>query len=471
MPLKYRRIVYIIFILAFFIATPIILTYSMGYRYNFKKNKFEKTGILFINLNQKDANIYLNGELYKNKVKKFSLIPKFMAGKIEKNNEIMISLLPGEYDLKISKYGYWTWEKKFNVYPNITTFTPKIFLFKEVYPELMLEGEINHISLLDNNKFLYAIGESNTASGTMKTLLAFSPKLRTVNTIYSSMGDSLSEPKYSATGKKILERENGKYIIFDTVEHSNVIYLEKNTFDVGLKKFKWDDNDDSILYALGSENMLLYKIDLPGLKVIPINILKCDDYLVHKDSIYIIENSDKERKTNLKMIQGRKEKIISSLPYSDGFVFGGVAKDYLLLRNIKSKELYLINPLEFSQDKRVKSIIPKVEKFAWNKAQDKLLYINGFELFIYDLNENKNYLITRLSNNINNAEWFVDENYIIFNTDSNINIIESSIGDKNYIELISKIKINDFLIDSEGENLYFSGQIGKSKGLFHFALF
>ena len=48
MNLKHRRILYISFILIFIILVPITIFYAAGYRYNFKQNKIEKTGILYI---------------------------------------------------------------------------------------------------------------------------------------------------------------------------------------------------------------------------------------------------------------------------------------------------------------------------------------------------------------------------------------------------------------------------------------
>ena len=61
-----RRIVYLIFVSAFFIVTPLILMYTQGYRYNFAKSRVQKTGILIISSLPKKAEIYLNGKLLKN---------------------------------------------------------------------------------------------------------------------------------------------------------------------------------------------------------------------------------------------------------------------------------------------------------------------------------------------------------------------------------------------------------------------
>jgi len=60
MKLRYRRLIYSTFIFIFVILTPIIILYTSGYRYNFKKRTIEKTGILYLESKPKDALILIN---------------------------------------------------------------------------------------------------------------------------------------------------------------------------------------------------------------------------------------------------------------------------------------------------------------------------------------------------------------------------------------------------------------------------
>ena len=58
MTLQKRRILYSFFILLFFILAPILISYSLGYRYNLTKGIIEKTGVIFIKSFPKNASIY-----------------------------------------------------------------------------------------------------------------------------------------------------------------------------------------------------------------------------------------------------------------------------------------------------------------------------------------------------------------------------------------------------------------------------
>ena len=48
MNLRYRRMLYLAFIAVFLAAAPLIILYAAGYRYNFKRQKIEKTRIIYI---------------------------------------------------------------------------------------------------------------------------------------------------------------------------------------------------------------------------------------------------------------------------------------------------------------------------------------------------------------------------------------------------------------------------------------
>jgi PEGA domain len=105
-------------ILVFLILAPIVVLYTAGYRYNTKKMRVEKVGIIFVRSRPSGANIYLNGK------KRTETTPARLR-----------DLLPGDYDVKISKNGYSDWEKTLPVGSELTTFAESIALFKNSVPE------------------------------------------------------------------------------------------------------------------------------------------------------------------------------------------------------------------------------------------------------------------------------------------------------------------------------------------------
>ena len=65
MNIFWRRITYSIFFTIFFISSPLLILYSLGYRYNFTTNNIEKNGAFYIKSYPRNANIYIDNVLNK----------------------------------------------------------------------------------------------------------------------------------------------------------------------------------------------------------------------------------------------------------------------------------------------------------------------------------------------------------------------------------------------------------------------
>src|SRR3989344_8513986 len=59
---KARRWVMLSFLLFFLIVSPILILYSLGFKYNWQKNRLEKTGVFFIKSFPKNSEVYLDGQ-------------------------------------------------------------------------------------------------------------------------------------------------------------------------------------------------------------------------------------------------------------------------------------------------------------------------------------------------------------------------------------------------------------------------
>lgn len=90
----------------FLITAPTVILYSSGYRIDWNPPQNGKmivqTGGLFLKIEPKQVSIYLNGKLSKK--------TDFFFGSV-----LIENLIPKEYDIKISKEGYYSWEKKLTI--------------------------------------------------------------------------------------------------------------------------------------------------------------------------------------------------------------------------------------------------------------------------------------------------------------------------------------------------------------------
>lgn len=134
----FRRAIFILMVAIFFTAAPLIILYTMGYRYDFSRGIVRSTGALSIDIKPENAQVYINGDLIK------SQMPVRLK-----------NIVPGKYQIKIDAgEKYYSWEKEVDVKIMETVYVKEISLIQKNDPEIIKEADINTVSLSPNNKFL-----------------------------------------------------------------------------------------------------------------------------------------------------------------------------------------------------------------------------------------------------------------------------------------------------------------------------
>ncbi|MBI2551932.1 PEGA domain-containing protein [Candidatus Uhrbacteria bacterium] len=118
MSLIFRRLIFYFLLFIFIILAPIIVAYTAGYRFSPTQRQIVKTGALSITTLPAGAEITLNGR----------------SG-LAYTPTLITNLLPGAYEIKITKAGYHPWMKNLTVEDGKTTFAHNVSLFKLADPE------------------------------------------------------------------------------------------------------------------------------------------------------------------------------------------------------------------------------------------------------------------------------------------------------------------------------------------------
>jgi hypothetical protein len=109
-----RKIFFWFFFLAFIISTPVVVFYSLGYKFNFQAKRFEKTGIISIKSLPDGAEVYLNQK------------------RLNKTTPCNLrELRPAKYKIRLEKEGFYPYEKEIEVksgyvFPLDVVLLPKI---------------------------------------------------------------------------------------------------------------------------------------------------------------------------------------------------------------------------------------------------------------------------------------------------------------------------------------------------------
>lgn len=112
---RLRQLIAAFFIVTFFATAPILLLYTAGYRYNWKRGTLQQTGSLSIQPLPRTATIALDGVV--------QTAPR-SSGTLRVTN-----LLPGTYRVTVSAPNYFAWEKVLTVSSATTTFVNHVILF------------------------------------------------------------------------------------------------------------------------------------------------------------------------------------------------------------------------------------------------------------------------------------------------------------------------------------------------------
>lgn len=452
MSIKYRRALYIIFIAVFFIGAPLIIMYATGYRYNFKNHRVEKTGILSVNSTPKNADIYLNNKLTGQTPKRF---PR---------------LLPDTYNLEIKKDNYYSWGKKIKIASGLTTFAQNIVLFKEDLPINIIDGDINILSASPNNeKMLYSVIKDNTEELRLVNLKNGDDfpietfNLRTYNNL-EFIDWSVNQNKAILT--KIVG-DFHQYLIVntDTLKIKELFDITRLDFD----KISWDQSNQNLIYGL--RKAVLYQIDLTNNSTKTLLSANIQNFYVIDSNIFYIEKVANEIFLNKVFLEGgsptKTEKI--KLPSPSEFIIAPSTKEYIALLDKKNNDFFLIDPTAFTEQNIEKNVIlqDRAKNISWSNDFSKIIFYTDFEISIFDIATKQKNLITRFGEVINQAVWYPENNYILYNVGNKIRSSEATSDDIRYdIQIIELPKINNMVVDASGNNIYFKGSVGTQKGIY-----
>jgi fructose-specific component phosphotransferase system IIB-like protein len=135
-----RKLLFSFFFSLFLIFGPILVFYSLGYRFDFEKKKVTKTGGIFIKALPKEVTISIDG-------KKRKTDPIFGSVLIE-------NLLPKKYKIRVEKDGYLSWEKELEVEEGRVAEIKSLVLFPKNLNFYQLLSNVDNFWSLPNQKEL-----------------------------------------------------------------------------------------------------------------------------------------------------------------------------------------------------------------------------------------------------------------------------------------------------------------------------
>ncbi len=297
-----RKAFFLVFIVLFIVAIPIVIFLAMGYRvtgnlFNGSLKVVSTGGISLINVPE-DADVFIN---YR-KVNAFSVFRKSF---------FIQNLLPGEYFVAIAQNGKWSWAKHVTVEERRVTYGYPFLLAKE--PHFSIVGEHSQDSLItfvrtNDSATSTATAESNPEFERATGLFADQVQYDNVGSALMSRQvdmNSLGTPMVFRHGNVMVWREAGALFArwmgrteetpdyfcsrtrcSDTVQ----VYGGKGQFPV--KQFAFLPGKENVLLVMLPDGLYALEIDRrPDQNLQPVYLSRTISFRTTLDTLYVREGS------------------------------------------------------------------------------------------------------------------------------------------------------------------------------------
>jgi hypothetical protein len=374
-----RTTLFFSLLFAFALFTPAVILYSQGYRLDFEKRKITQTGGIFLKVEPKQVEIYINDKLAKK--------TNFFF-----DSALLENLLPGEYKITLKKEGYYLWEKNLEVKEKQVTGAKNIILTPSKVDFTALSKNIEDFWPSPDGKKT-ALLEKNLPLETGWALKLYDLEKNVKSYL---IGD-----------KDISQKFPADFINLEWSPDSKEIYLNVST----------KENEQNFVLKLDKLPLALIKKTVP---TIPQNILTSFN---SGGNAYYLDNLGFIYKSDTKLIP-------AAFPVKAETEYKlNVFNDYIFLR--EGGDLYY-----FNKDPQVfEKILERVKDLKLSPDDKKLIIFSASEIWIFYLTdaptkkaEGRQFL-ARLSEKIGDIFW-LNNDYLILSAGDKIKISETDKRDR-----------------------------------------
>lgn len=202
-----------------------ILFYAEGYRFNYKNFKIFKTGVLAVSCYPKDATVKLNSRIKSDKT------------------PYSVNLLPGYYNVELSKPGFVTWSQTVRVESEMVENFKSTVLFREK-PEIATLTDQKLINSLDSPIDSLAIGNK---SGIYHS----DYEIWLNNDLVTRFSEPILKAIWYADKQHIVYQQGDQIRVIEITGTNDTLLVDLNSSTT--TNFIINDKGDELFYKDGSE--------------------------------------------------------------------------------------------------------------------------------------------------------------------------------------------------------------------------
>ncbi len=415
-----RYLILLIIIFVFIVLAPLIVLYVSGTSFNLAERFSGETGILDIQSDPSDAEVYLNGE------------------KLSNTPTTQRFIKQDTYEILLKKSGYRDWKKQLFVESGQVTYTGSlgdlVKLLPNDAPQLIESNKILSLSQKDNQ--LVYIREDNTA------------------VIYDTNHDKiLLEQKLDLPIKRLLETENKNFLLaYDDVNKAKLLSTDtlqlSDLPDQIATAAKIDLSSDGMVFATSAGQLLAYDQELNQTFIaLPDNVLT---FTLNNNLLYVARSE--ANKSLMTYFWDGKAIVPQSILLSEKLPDGN---DFQLLLTNHKELFLLIDKSLFRVNQQLDLINDQVIFANMNRYRSQLTFRTQTEIFYYNFISNKAELLHRTTAALYNAIVSPELGYGFLATETGVEAIEiDNRNGQNRYELISGEPVTEMLLSYDENNLW-----------------
>lgn len=437
-----RIAITLLFVVTFFVTAPIVLLVTSGYRYNWKRQRIQKTGIIQVETQPQDAHVRLDG------------VPQ------RKTTPAMFPrLLPQDYRVTVEKDGYLPWEKTLEVRSGETAFATGIVLYKEALPRLVIDADILAAAWnADGTDVAYVArtGElaeiSVSIDGTAPRLLA-----RVAQSAYA-------QPRlaWSPAGDAVLlvaAAGSATHAIIYGIDDVDEPVTVHESFPKGALTVRWSDGGDRVAVTSADG---AFAVNAADGTVTPV-LLDADiqDLALRGRTAYVLrERRDADGRPEV-ALETSAGVPVTDKPFQPGaYRFLDADGKRLLVADDRRGRLHVTDPSSGATE------TVEATGATWSADGRRLLAWNDFEISVIGA-DGRAELVTRLGSTITRCEWSPEGDAVIVGGHAGITLVELDGRDRrNTHELIRFTDVGAFAVDPAANALRFVGTAGNRRGTY-----
>ncbi|MBU1038675.1 WD40 repeat domain-containing protein [Patescibacteria group bacterium] len=443
MNLFWRRFIYLGFFLIFFLAAFGLLFYLQGYRYDFTNNRLERIGALMADSLPLKADLFINDQI----------TPHQTPVTVQ-------SLHPQDYLVKLTRDGFQSWQKKLKVQPALVTFTGQVRLWpNQTDSQPITSGQINNALLSPNKEnLLYQIPKGLNSGLWLLNLASGQTAL-----LKRQAGLSFKNLEWSPSSRHFLtQQSNNGQLSWQIYSLSDSAWRSLNLpVDLNPKQLHWGDDEDLVFISTDNE---LYSFNYKNGSKKLIWREAISDFRVHDNLIFALSLRSNQslalKALNLSNLQVVLFDDPPTLSSNLKFLPANQPSGWLPLFDLDRHILYLLHsPLtELIPIRR----LPEVNSLDWSPDGQSLLLTNNFEIWDYQITDNKLNLLLRLGSAFSLGRYFNQEPYLIVAAGQEIWALETDTRDTQQRWLLSELKneVQDIYLDPKNKNIILLTEAG-----------